>query len=363
MHQKVPTIARAMLFDGPGKPFEAHDYAIPQPGRGEILIRVSCGTICGSDVHTWAGRRIEPTPCVLGHEITGTIVAFGNETPHMDLRGAGLQEGDRVTWTLAASCGSCFFCRHQLPQKCESLFKYGHAAIRPGYEFCGGFAEYCLLAPGTGIIRVPDELPDAVAAMANCAVATVAAAFRVAHPVKDAAVAVVGCGVLGLLACAMARFLGATTIIGCDIQADREIMACRFGATHFATPVELSSLARNLTEGRGVDVAIELSGSSSAVATALESLRIGGTAVIAGTTTPGPPVPLNANDLMKRMLTITGLHNYAPEDLVAAIDFLVQTRGDFPYQDLIGESFPLTNLDQAFTAAASSPGVRVSVVP
>ena len=344
-------------------PFEMRSFKVPVPGPGEVLIKVNCGTICGSDVHTWAGRRVEPTPCILGHEITGRIVSFGENVTRLDLRGDELEEGDRVTWTLAASCGECFFCRHELPQKCESLFKYGHAAIRPGYEFSGGFAEYCLLTPGTGMIRVPDHLSDELAATANCAVATVAAALRVAGPVRGATVAVIGCGVLGLFACAMARFLGAAKVIGCDIHPERESVSTRFGANHFAIPSELPKLARDITAGRGADFAIELSGSSSAVSTALDSLRTGGTAVIAGTTTPGEPVPLDANNLMRRMLTVTGLHNYAPEDLVSAIDFLADTTDRFPFEALHGGSFKLADLEQAFATAASRPGMRISVIP
>jgi alcohol dehydrogenase len=300
---------------------------------------------------------------VLGHEIIGVIDALGEGTPLIDLRGARLRVGDRVTWTLMAACGSCFFCRHDLPQKCESLVKYGHTKALPGRELSGGFADYCLLKPGTGIIRVPDSLPDALAAPANCAVATVAACCRMAGPLDSAVVAVIGCGVLGAIACAMARSLGAAEVIACDVAAQRESAARSFGAGHFTTPDGLAPLARDLSAGRGADVVIELSGASPAVAAAIEVLRVGGTAVIAGTTTPCAPVSLDPHQLMRRMLTIRGLHNYAPCDLVAAMDFLESYADSLPFEELDGGSFSLAEIDLAFAAAATRSGRRVAVLP
>lgn len=357
------TTSRAAVFCGHGKPLELREFMLPAPGPGEVLVRVTCSTICGSDVHTWAGRRQEPTPCILGHEIVGRIVEFGEAAPRRDLGGRPLAEGDRITWTLAASCGECFFCRHDLPQKCESLFKYGHARIEPGREFAGGFGEFCLLQPGTGIVRLPDELPDATAAATNCAVATAAAAIRLLRPLEGDVVAVVGCGVLGLYACALARHHGASAVIGCDIVPGQEDLARRFGATDFCHPGQLVECCRRRSSGRGADGAIEFSGSSAAVVSTLDCLRTGGSAVIAGTTTPGDPVPLDPNRLVRSMIQIRGLHNYAPEDLVAAVDFLTATQGRFPFELLNGQQFRLENINEAFRAAASQTGCRISVIP
>ena len=363
MPATLPATAAAAVFTGHGHPFELVDYPIPVPGAGEILVKIACATICGSDVHTWHGRRIEPTPCVLGHEAVGTIIGFGDGVARVDLRGDPLSTGDRVTWTLAASCGECFFCKAGLPQKCESLFKYGHAAIRPGHEFTGGFAQYCLLAPGTGVIRVPAGLADAVVAPANCAVATVAAALRVGGPVTGAVVAVIGCGVLGIIACAMARAMGAAEVIACDVAASRGAIARRFGAGHFAAPDDLNGVCLGQSDGRGADLAIELSGSAQGVATAIAALRVGGTAVIAGTVAPTSPVALDPQMLIRRMLTIKGLHNYAPVDLVTAIDFLDATKASYPYAELQAENFPLADIESAFACASRQPGKRVAIRP
>lgn len=355
--------AKAAVFCGHGKPFELRDFTVPSPGPGELLVRITLSTICGSDVHTWSGKRKEPTPCILGHEIVGTIAGFGEGAPVRDLRGDPLSVGDRITWTLAASCGRCFFCRRGLPQKCESLFKYGHEKVSTEKAFSGGFADYCLIQPGTGVVRLPDSLSDAIAAPANCAVATAAAALRIAGPPAGSTIAVVGCGVLGLFACAIARFRGAANVIGCDLASDRESLALRFGATDFCRPEELNDCCRKHSAGRGADHAIEFSGSPAAVTTAIDCLRTGGSAVIAGTTTPGTPVPLDANQLVRRMISITGLHNYAPEDLVAAVDFLIQSAGRHPFEFLQGRSFRLEQINEAFAVASCRPGTRISILP
>jgi putative phosphonate catabolism associated alcohol dehydrogenase len=361
--ERTGGLALAAVFSGHGHPFDLREFPVPAPGRGEVLVDISCSTICGSDLHTWHGRRQEPVPCVLGHEIVGRIVAFGPGAPRVDLRGEMLLEGDRITWTLAASCGECFFCTRGLPQKCEHLFKYGHCPIAPGREFSGGFAECCLLTPGTGIVKLPDALADTLAAPANCAVATVAAAFRLAGPVEGATVAILGCGVLGLTAAAMARSLGAAEVISCDLDPGRSAAVRDFGASHFCEPADLLSDTRDLTKGRGADVTLEFSGSSAAVAGAFAATRTGGVSVIAGTITPGGAVSIDPNDLVRRMLTLRGLHNYAPEDLVVAVEFLADTGDRFPFASLAGGAFALEDIEHAFESATVRPGRRVSITP
>lgn len=355
--------ALAAIFSGHGQPFRLEEFPIPAPGPGEVLVDVSCSTICGSDLHTWHGRRQEPTPCVLGHEIVGRIVAFGPGAPRFDLRGQPLAEGDRITWTLAASCGECFFCTRGLPQKCEHLFKYGHTSISPGREFSGGFAECCLLNAGTGIVKLPDAVSDVLAAPVNCAIATVAAAFRFAGPVEGATVAVLGCGVLGLTAAAMARYLGAEKVIACDLDPGRAEMARAFHSDLFCEPDDLTERVGEVTHGRGADVTMEFSGSASAAAAALAIARTGGTALIAGTTAPGGKVMIDPNDLVRRMLTVKGLHNYAPQDLLAAVDFLEASMDRVPFLSLSGDSFGLVEIENAFGESSRKPGMRIAVMP
>lgn len=157
------------VFAAAGEPLVIREFELPKLVSGELLVRVTCCTICGSDLHTYQGRRSTPTPTILGHEILGVIAALGLGDPPVDLQNRALGVGDRITWSIAASCGDCFFCEHELPQKCEHLFKYGHERISPRHPLSGGLAEFCHLAAKTPIVRLPDTLPDLAACPANCA--------------------------------------------------------------------------------------------------------------------------------------------------------------------------------------------------
>ena len=169
---------RAAVFRGVGLPFEFVEVPLPSPTGAEVLVEVVACTLCGSDLHSVRGRRSVPLPTVLGHEVLGRVAEFGPAASRRDASGRPLAVGDRVTWGIVASCGACFYCGRDLPQKCLRQTKYGHEPFLPGRELTGGLAEHCLLVPGTAIFGIRDEIPDAVACPANCATATVAAASR-----------------------------------------------------------------------------------------------------------------------------------------------------------------------------------------
>ena len=120
---------------------------------------------------------------------------------------------------MMVHCGTCFFCTHSLPNKCECLFKYGHEAITSARALSGGLATHCQLNRGTALVRVPDSLPDAVACPASCATATIAAALRHAGDLTDAVVLIHGAGMLGLTAAAWASVRGAKAVVLCDTRA------------------------------------------------------------------------------------------------------------------------------------------------
>ncbi|MDR3636344.1 MAG: alcohol dehydrogenase catalytic domain-containing protein, partial [Isosphaeraceae bacterium] len=163
--------ASAAVFRGAGLPFEHVKRPLPRPVGTEVLVEVVACTLCSSDLHSIHGRRSVPVPSILGHEILGRVVAFGPDAARLDAADQPLGLGDRVTWAIVASCGDCFYCGRDLPQKCERGLKYGHEVLRPGRELSGGLADHCLLAAGTAIFRVPGEIPDAVACPSSCATA------------------------------------------------------------------------------------------------------------------------------------------------------------------------------------------------
>ena len=154
---------RAAVFLGPGSPLELREIPLPEPAGACLLVEVLACTLCGSDLHTMHGRRPVAVPTILGHEALGRVAGFGPDAPRRDAADRPLQAGDRVTWGVVASCGACFYCRRGLPQKCERQTKYGHEPLRPGSELTGGLAGHILLASGTTVLRVPDELTDAAA--------------------------------------------------------------------------------------------------------------------------------------------------------------------------------------------------------
>lgn len=355
----------AALFSAPGQPMELCEVELPLPGSGETLVRIVACTLCGSDVHTICGRRPAATPSVLGHEILGRIEAFGAQSPRLDLAGRPLSPGDRVTWTVAASCGNCFYCRRSLPQKCEALFKYGHEPLSRGGHLSGGLARHCLLRPGTGIVRVPDEVSDVVACPANCATATVARVVRAAGKLFGQNVLVQGAGALGLTACAMAHAARASEVICCDIDAERLSRAPRFGATLTIQPdaPDARRVIDEATAGRGVDIAFELSGGPNTMAFGLSSLRVGGVYVVAGHVSPTPSVAVDPEMLVRRMLTVRGVHNYAPRDLLAAVEFLADRGRVYPFGELVTARFPLADVNLACERAQAERGGRVAVIP
>lgn len=351
---------RTAIFDGPGKPFRFECVARPTLAAGEALVRVSLCTVCGSDLHTFSGRRGGPVPCVLGHEPVGVVEEVSGDV--RDVGGDPVAVGDRVVWSVAVSCGGCFFCTRGLPQKCGRLRKYGHEGHAPGAGPLGGLSTHCHLLAGTALVKVPPGLPDALAAPAGCATATVAAALRAGHRPGEGPglVAVLGLGMLGLTACAMASAAG-HAVVACDVSDSRLSRAPRFGAAHVAKPTELVGLSRSLTAGRGADQALELSGSSEAAKLSLEALRTGGRAVWAGAVSPVGSVAVEPEAVVRRCLTVTGVHNYTPRDLAAAVDFLATHHGRFPFAGLVSRAYSLGEVDEAFEFAESERPVRVAI--
>lgn len=363
----LPDGALAAVFTAAGEPLRLERFALPKLAAGEVLVQVTCCTVCGSDVHTYEGRRSTPVPTILGHEIMGVIAELPPGGAVCDVAGKPLAVGDRITWSIAANCGDCFYCDHNIAPKCEELFKYGHEVIDEVHPFSGGLAEVCHLAPGTPIVRVPAELPDTVACPANCATATVAGALRVAGDCRDKIVLVQGAGMLGLTAAAMAHAGGAAEVIVCDIDDARLETAKQFGATKCVSVAagvdELAEVVKAASDGRGVDMAIELSGAPASVAAGLKQLRIGGTYVLVGSVYPADDVPVSAEWVVRRWLNIHGVHNYLPEDLATAIEFLQNEHANYPFADLVTTTFPLTAAEEAFEYTIRERALRVAVVP
>ncbi|MBL9174620.1 MAG: zinc-binding dehydrogenase [Verrucomicrobiales bacterium] len=342
--------ARAAVFYGPGRPLEVQSFRIPEPGPDELVVRISCATICGSDLHTVRGRRVERTPCILGHEAVGHVEAAGRD------RGA-YWVGRRISWTLTNSCGRCVPClRWNLPQKCERVFKYGHAPLGDGSGFNGCYASHVVLRRGTTVVSLPDSVEDAVAAPANCALATMVGATESLRTPGDLVV-IQGAGLLGIYGCALLRSFGWNRVLVVDRNPGRLRMVASFGGVPIA-----ADAAGDLPAG-SADVVVEACGDSSVIPAGVRLLRTGGSYHWVGMVHPESRLELTGEAVIRKCISLRGHHNYAPRHLAEGIRFLERTAGDLPWHQLVSPPMGLDAIDEALRVAGSGEWARVSIRP
>jgi len=360
--------AKAAVMTAAGKDLEIKAYPLPEVAEGCILVKITCCTICGSDVHSWTGRRKAPIPIIMGHEIVGTIVELGAGVTH-DSGDRPLAKGDRITWTIMDNCGKCYYCREKgLMMKCRNLKKYGHDNCDEPPHFVGGFAEYCYITPGTCVVKIPDVLSDEEVAPANCALATVVAGWEAADVQPFENVLIQGAGALGFYAAALAKHYGCRRIIVTDILDHRLDFIKNFGATDAINVSGMSDediiqKVRELTGGFGVDCALEVAGIPGLIPTGLKCLRTGGRYVEVGNSAPGAHFTYDACDIVWRRLTLKGVHNYDARHLQAGVDFLAMTRDIFPFKKIVTHRVSLENINDGMRLADSGQAVRVAVHP
>ena len=368
MEMELPSTSRAVVFVGAGK-VQLQELELPRLDDGEVLVKVDCCTLCGSDLHTITGAREEPTPSILGHEIIGKVVAVGNSSMR-ELSGALLQPGDRVTWSVVIGCDHCERCRNGLPQKCAQLAKYGHALAEGRQALAGGLAEYVLLREGSAAIKLPgagnhEAAQDEILCPANCATATICAAYRAAGKIAGSRVLVLGAGMLGLTASAIARAEGAKEIVVVDRDARRLDRAMDFGASSTICIEDAASLGSQLEAHSlgSFDRVLELTGSPALTEAGFEVTGIGGAIVLVGAVMPTDPIRLDPEQIIRRCLTIRGVHNYAQQDLEKAVEFLLEWGGRFPFADLVEASFSLDEIDHAIEHALEHKPIRLAIRP
>lgn len=355
--------SRTAIFVRSGLPMEIVQVSIPPLRSHEILVRVEMATLCRSDLATYFGKRIEPSPTILGHEVVGRIADFGSEAARVDLRGESLRVGDRITWGIFASDPSSDMAQRGMPQKGTDRLKYGHEQLTATHTLHGGLAQYMILRRHTPVIKIDEKVPVQVAALVNCAVATVAGAFRAAGPIQGKDILVSGAGMLGVMACAMARSLGASCVGAMDIDSGRLEIARRFGADFTVLiPRDCShSQSIELSGRESIDGVIETSGVPWSMERTIEKLAIGGVAVWIGAVHPDRLVSLNAERIVRNLITIRGLHNYNIDDFRTAVDFIERHHESLPVRELVDDQFGLDQIDQAFEHAKDCNPFRVGI--
>jgi alcohol dehydrogenase len=346
-------VSKFACYDNSTQNISIQTANVPALKEGEILVKVLCTSLCRSDIHTYLGKRIEKNPTILGHEIVGVIDHFGPLAPTHDLIGNQFKKGDKVTWAIYASSPEDELAKKGIPQKASDLFKYGHERITENNHFHGGLSEYIILRKNTPIVILKDELPNELATLINCSVATVAGAIRVAGDIKNKNIIVYGTGMLGIIACAMSSSMGANEVIAIDENAERLETSKEFGVTQIFLP--------NDTNIPKVDIVFEFSGANKAMEDGIKLLHIGGTLIFIGAVFAQPPISINAEYIIRNILTIKGLHNYNNEDFIKATQFMEQYYNSFPFTNLIKRGFELEDTDLAFQYAIKNNPFRVSI--
>ena len=352
-------LGKAAVFVEPYH-FELTELPPPPVEPGGILVKVRSAGICGSDLHYWRGEmkpilRGQPGPIILGHEMAGVVHTLG-EGVTTDSMGRPLKEGDSVVYAYFFPCRRCYICLRGELNNCPDRFRF-RASVEE-YPYCnGGYAEYYYLHPGHFVFKVPDELPDEAVTAVNCAVSQVIYGLQQANLRMGDSVVIQGAGGLGINATAAAREMGAGQVIVIDGQSSRLELANQCGADHaidikeYTTPESRVERVKQLTEGRGADIVVEVVGYPQVVPEGLEMLRRGGTFVEIGNIWPNSTVSLDISKILWAVTRIVPTTHYDPYILPVALDFLVRTKDRYPLTKMMSHKFPLEEIGRAFEQA------------
>lgn len=314
---------KAVRLLAPGSPLQLCDVPVPTPGPHDVLLRVHAAGICHSDAHYRAGKSPTRTPVTLGHEIAGTIEAAGESVFH-------LQRGDRVSAHYLATCGGCGYCRGGHEQFCGT-------GQMLGKHRDGGFAEFVLL-PAASILPLPATVSFAHGAVMMCSSATALHALRKARLAPGERVAIFGIGGLGASAVQLARAMGAAAVYAVDLSPARLELAAGFGAIPIRTNgTDAAEQIRARTDGRGVDVAVELVGLPATMLQAVQSLAPLGRAALAGIATQLALDPYR--ELIGREAEVIGVSDHLMSELPELISFA--SRGLLDLSRIVTRTVPL----------------------
>jgi propanol-preferring alcohol dehydrogenase len=316
---------KAVRLVQPGRPLELHDLPLPRPGPGDLLVRVKAAGICHSDAHYRAGKsRVHPLPLTLGHEVAGVVEELGANVKTF-------RPGDRVCLHYLATCGACAWCAQANEQFCitgQMIGKYRD----------GGYAEFIVI-PARSVFKLPEEIPFEHGAIMMCSSATSLHALRKARIQPGETVAVFGIGGLGSSAIQLAKALGASEVFAVDIQPGKLELARQLGAVPVnARETDAVETIRQLTQGRGVDVALELIGLPLTMQQAVRSLAIKGRAALAGITEKTFAVS-PYHELINREAEIIGVSDHLANEIPLLLDFA--RSGKLNFANVITRTVPI----------------------
>jgi len=342
---------KALWKESAGRGLVLKETPIPQLNDDEALIKVSVASICGTDLHIyiwndWAKGRIKP-PIIAGHEFAGTVVDVGKNVHRV-------KKGDFVSAETHISCGHCFQCLIGHPEICENLKILG-------VDINGAFAEYVAIPEKVLWVNPPTIKEDfaSIQEPLGNAVDTV-----LAEDVSGKTVLLTGAGPIGLLGVGVARAFGATKIIVSDLSDYHLDIAKKMGADIVvnAKSADLKKVVLDETQGHGVDVGLEFSGSESAFSDLLKSVRAGGRVSLLGLFNKNS-VSINLNDdvIFKkiRIYGITGRRIFETWNIVSNL----LSSGRLDVSPVITHKLPLEEFDKGMELMETQMSGKVILIP
>jgi S-(hydroxymethyl)glutathione dehydrogenase/alcohol dehydrogenase len=363
--------ARAAVLRAVNTPMQIETIEVGPVKPGDVLVRIRASSLCHTDLEVIEGALGCKLPAVLGHEAAGEVAAVGEGV-------SDLSVGDRVVLSWNPHCGHCFYCNRGQPILCRPYLanaaKAFHFDGRPrlrcdGIElhqlmYCGGFAEYAVVA-AQAAIRVPDAMPFDRAALLGCGVMTgVGAATRIADLRWGGVAMVIGCGAVGLSAVQGARLAGAEEIIAVDPNPARLQVAGAVGATVLVDPrsEDALALARKHTDGRGADVVLECAGRPETFRLSVEAVRPGGNVVWLGKVNVNQDVAFRWGALMQEKRIVRSSYGGAKP----AEDFPLMSRayldGSLKLDEMISDRIALEQINDGFEALRRGTTIRSVVM-
>ncbi len=339
---------KAAVFYAAKEPLKIEELPTPQPGSGEILVKVAACGLCHTDLSyiDHGVPTFKKPPLILGHEVSGTVAGLGADV-------SGWAEGDRALVPAVYGCGNCTMCRTGRENICERMVMFGN-------NVDGGYAEY-MLAPAKDLVPLPDEIPLIEGAIIADAVTTPYHAVVNRGEVKPGdAVVVFGCGGVGINIVQIAAAVGAQ-VVAVDIDDNKLEMAQKLGAqaTINANSVERVDKAVRKLTGGGAHVGFEAIGYSTTQEQTFASVRNGGRFVMVGYSPK--PMTLNAGRVMYREMEVVGSLGCRAVDYPRVLE--LACLGKIKIKELVSARFPLDEINPALDYVRAGEGIRSVVVP
>jgi D-arabinose 1-dehydrogenase-like Zn-dependent alcohol dehydrogenase len=316
------------------------DVPIPSVGRNDVLVKIQGIGVCRSDLHMILGTfAIDNLPVTMGHEGSGIVEQVGEDVTNV-------KKGDRVGIFYVQVCGECIYCvtgRENLCIKQRNL----------GFNLDGTWAEY-LVVHSRSVLKLPDNVPFAEAALAGCAVVTAFHANLAGEVKAGNSVAIIGMGGVGFNGLQWSRYFGASPIIVVDIDQNKLERAKQSGADYVINSREEDPVEgiRRLTNGEGVDVAFEYIGLKPTIEQMIRSTKIGGTAVMVGIS--GSKIEIDALDFLGKGSHLKAVNNHTRSQMMTVLSLMGAKRIDVSKS--ISSRMKLSEADKAVDILRSQQG-------